>query len=186
MFSFTASLILAASGTLAGPTDVDQAVEREFRLYRIQVYNTYRTWRAEYDRRLIIGENAYEAWKQAGGQPQQAPEVIAWFRGAKMASLAHVNRPLPALPNFPAPAPSAIAAIEPPSPPIASTSPTKKPARRAIERWEVRQLHEGERPRVARLAADKRELRPPQPSWKSVSAALYKGVVFGASRALRK
>jgi hypothetical protein len=185
MFTFTASLLLAASGTLAGPAEVDQAVEREFRLYRIQVYNTYRTWRTEYDRRIIMGAKAFAAWKQAGGKPQQAHDVIALFRGAKLASLARVNRPLPALPQFTAAAPRAIAATTPPAQPLVPTSPLKKPARRRVERWEVRELAAGEQPRVA-LAANQRQRRPPQPSWKSVSKALYKGVVFGASRALPK
>jgi hypothetical protein len=188
MFSFTASLILAASSTLAGPADVDQAVEREFRLYRIQVYNTYRTWRSEYDRRRIAGEAAYAAWQQAGGQSLQANELVAWFRGAKMASLAHTNRPLPALPHFPAAPPQAIVAA--PAPRAASPiTPTK---RHAVERFDVRRLEAGQPPRAAVLTANRKvqplrkEHASSRPSWKSVSAALYKGMVFGASRVVPK
>lgn len=188
MFSFTASLILAASGTLAGPTDVDQAVEREFRLYRIQVYNTYRTWRSEYDRRRVAGDAAYDAWKQAGGQPLQANELVAWFRGAKMASLAHVNRPLPALPQFPAAPTQALVAAPAPQQP----SPVKPTTRRSVERFDVRRLEAGQPPRAAALTAHRKDQKlrkendPSRPSWKSVSAALYKGVVFGASRVVPK
>jgi hypothetical protein len=181
MFSFTASLLLAAGGTLVAPTDVDQLVEREFRLYRIQVYNTYRTWRSEYDRRRLAGDAAYGAWKNSGAQPQQAQQLVAWFRGAKTASLAHVNRPLPALPEFPPPAQLASA-----SPPPAPRTTDRQPARAAVERFEVRRLEEGAEPRAAALAAHKPSASRIQPSWKSVSSALYKGMVFGASRAISK
>jgi hypothetical protein len=188
MFSFTASLILAASGTLAGSSDVDQAVEREFRLYRIQVYNTYRTWRSEYDRRRVAGEAAYHAWQRAGQQPLQANQLVAWFRGAKMASLAHVNRPLPALPQFPAAPPQAIVA----APQTPAKLPPRRTTRRPVERFDVRRLEEGQSQRTVALAAHSKQ-RPlrdekvsPRSSWKSVSAALYKGMVFGATRVMPK
>jgi hypothetical protein len=185
MFSFTASLILAASGTLAGPGDVDQAVEREFRNYRIQVYNTYRTWRSEYDRRRMAGDAAYAAWQNAGRQPQQATELIAWYRGAKWASLAHVNRPLPQLPEFPAPPPQAIAADPPPQAPLAQ----QESRAASPERYEIRRLEAGQSPRSTTQVAQQRQppaTRSPQPSWKSVSSAIYKGMIFGASRVVPK
>ncbi len=192
MFPLTAALILAASGTLAAPTEHQQVVEREFRLYRIQVYGTYRTARSEYDRRCLAGQAAYDAWQKAGASPQQAGELVMWYRGAKTASLAHVNRPLPALPQFPAPAPAAIVAAPPPTPArVPSASVSRRAA--AVERFHVRQLPEGipQQP-VAFAAAQPAAPKPdrtsarPEPSWKSVSAALYKGMVFGASRAVVK
>jgi hypothetical protein len=182
MFSFTASLLLAAGGTLAAPSDVDQLVEREFRLYRIQVYNTYRTWRSEYDRRRLAGDAAYGTWKNAGAQPQQAQELVMWFRGAKTASLAHVNRPLPALPEFPPPAQLARA----PSTPAPPRTTDRPPAKAVVERFEVRRLEESAAPRPVALAANKEDVDAARPTWKSVSSALYKGMVFGASRAMSK
>jgi hypothetical protein len=183
MFSLTASLIVAASGTLAAPSEIDKSVEREFRLYRIQVYNTYRTWRSEYDRRRAAGDAAYDLWKRSGGGAQEATELVVWFRGAKLASLAHVNRPLPALPEFRAPVQLA-AAQAPPAPPQPIA--VKKPARRTVERFHVRRLESGEAPRVAAAPREEPTARARRRSWQSVSAALFKGVVFGASRALPK
>ena len=185
MFTFTTAMIIAASGTLAGPTDVDQAVEREFRLYRIQVYNTYRTRRTEYDRRRMAGDEAYRAWQQAGGQANQAQELMAWFRGAKWASLAQVNRPLPALPQFPARAPQAIVAA-----PAVEARPSPETPLRTVERFEVRRLEQGETPRSTTLAAHRKpkaarvETKSPRSSWQSVSSALYRGMVFGATRVM--
>jgi len=157
-------------------------------MYRIQVYNTYRTWRSEYDRRRMAGDAAYNAWLAAGRKPTQANELVAWFRGAKMASLAHMNRPLPTLPQFPAAPQQAIAAAPARREPV----PVKPSTRRPVERFEVRRLEAGQPPRAVALAASRKQQpnrndeRSSRSSWKSVSAALYNGMVFGASRVVPK
>jgi hypothetical protein len=64
--------------------------------------------------------------------------------------------------------------------------------RRPVERFEVRRLEEGQTQRTVALAAHAKprprrdEKVSPRPSWKSVSAALYKGMVFGAMRVMPK
>ncbi len=82
---------------------VDQAereVKREFRYFRIQVFNTFRTDRPEYDRRREAGENALAAWQDAGRQLEQVEPLLTWYRDAKTASQVAMNMPLPPVPHF--------------------------------------------------------------------------------------
>ena len=99
--SLLASLVLAGVQVPGNvPTQQDYAVESAARLYRIQVYNTFRQNRAEYDRRQAAGRRALEEWKELGRNNQQGDELIRWFAEAESASSLDRLRSLPQWPGF--------------------------------------------------------------------------------------
>ena len=103
-FNLAIAILLGTISYANGNTlaEAEQGVKREFRFFRIQVYNSFRSARPEYDRRRAAGDEALTAWKQAGGQSHQAEALITWYRDAKAASLPGAISDLPPLPEFPA------------------------------------------------------------------------------------
>jgi hypothetical protein len=75
------------------PRDVDTAA----RYYRIQVYETFRTDRPEYDARIEQGRELLNKSRRAKSDAEKA-EVIAWFESARTASAPGQIDPLPELP----------------------------------------------------------------------------------------
>lgn len=103
-----ASVILAAWPDQNTDHQWSYEVERAARTYRIQVYNTFRTDRPQFDRLQATGAKAVDAWKKLGRQPAEARQVIDWFgRAATVASAGQTS--LPREPEF-----------------VASWTPTKK------------------------------------------------------------
>lgn len=96
------SMLHPSSGAQAwAASETEQGVKKEFRFYRIRVYNSFHRVRPEYDRRRAAGEAAFNAWKDAGGQAHQAEALVQWFRTAKEASSPGTYAALPSLPDFP-------------------------------------------------------------------------------------
>ena len=93
--------------------EAEHQVQREFRFFRIQIYNSFRTARVEYDARRQAGEAALTAWKQAGGGLEGAHSLAQWYRDAKSASLPDARQPLPPLPEFKTPVPESTLEPEP-------------------------------------------------------------------------
>ena len=162
-------------------TEAEQSVKREFRFFRIQVYNTFRQLRPEYDGRRQAGEAALTAWKQAGGQAHQAETLAQWYREAKAASKPGAVAALPPLPEFP----KAVA-----------VQPSAKPepiVNRSETNWRT---PEGGNYRVREVASrsvdhpenvpgevNKREKKKKKSNnvWASVSRALLKSLPLGDS-----
>ena len=103
VLSIAVVLGMAATANANSLAEAQHQVNREFRFFRIQVYNTFRQLRGEYDGRRAAGEAALAAWKQAGGQAHQAEALARWYRQAKAASKPGAVAALPPLPEFPQP-----------------------------------------------------------------------------------
>ncbi len=67
--------------------------------YRIQVYETFRTDRSEYRRRMEIGKKVEKLARQTN-HPQAEERLMEWFSSAMMASRVGSLRPLPPLPDM--------------------------------------------------------------------------------------
>ncbi len=168
------SVTSAPGFSSADVAEANHAVEREFRYYRIAVYNTYRQHRPEYDHRIRVGREMFQAWKDAGGQPHQRHALVGWFALAKSASLPSVNGPLP-------PAPAFALAIAPSREPEVELASQQQPSSR--RRYHVRRVEPTST--VALQPADnRRRKRAGKSTWQSVSQALYSGMTLGASRAV--
>jgi len=177
-----------AAGSANRLPENNPQVQREFRYFRIQVYRTYRTLRPEYDHRRDAGEQAYAAWKEAGGQPHQVEPLIQWYRDAKRASRPEMNMPLPPLPEFPAGVATEEASK---SVGVAVSSPVDEasapaPPKDHKKSYRVREIatrstsnpyafpsQQGDSPKGKETG---------KPIWKSVSQALFGGMSFGSWR----
>jgi hypothetical protein len=78
------------------PVSVDQAA----RLYRLEIYQTFRTDRREYEARRETGDKILTAFRKLESPDAQREEVLQWFSTARDASLAGQVRTLPQLPAF--------------------------------------------------------------------------------------
>ncbi len=107
------------------PTPDDMEVERTAREYRIQVYETFRANRSEYDRRRAAGDQILYAYREANGRSSHQEDTIRWFVAAAGTSRPGAIDRLPKTPGFaasfvanakrmaaPAPIPLAVAAKE--------------------------------------------------------------------------
>ena len=109
------ALLLNASEPARLQADLDakqtaavREIERAARDFRIQVYETYRTNRAEYNARRFLADELLEAWIAAGRPAAYHADVLHWYADA--AELAtNVAAPLPPLPELPDPLPEAFA-----------------------------------------------------------------------------
>lgn len=72
--------------------------EQAARLYRIEIYNTYRLDRSEHDRRLALGQQVWQRYRDAGEPNAARDEVVQWFVAAREASRA--RQPLPEAPQL--------------------------------------------------------------------------------------
>jgi hypothetical protein len=95
---FALLLPLAVNSRAAEPQK--PTVDRTARWFRIQVYETYRTERAEYDRRRALGDQLLREWENAGNPEEPAAQMIEWFLAARDASLPDAQAQLPAVPSI--------------------------------------------------------------------------------------
>ncbi len=102
MFNLLTACVVMAGITLPGnvPTQIDYDVQRAARNYRIQVYNTFRLNRAEYDRRQATGWQLLDVWKNSGRNDVRGQELIEWFSEATDASSVDNGHALPSVPQF--------------------------------------------------------------------------------------
>ena len=78
----------------------DDALDAAARRFRLQVYETYRSDRAEYERRRMAGDQVQARWRQAGKRPEDARAIIHWFDEAAYRSRSEVRGSLPDMPVF--------------------------------------------------------------------------------------
>jgi hypothetical protein len=125
-----------ASGMAVGvdspPPAAGEALELAARNYRIQVYETFHSDRAEYDRRIALWNQLESQWRDAGEPSDEQFNLIFWLVGATTQSRPDAVGPLPEPPRFAArlpqqkPIPSTAqspSALTPSSVPAAKTTP---------------------------------------------------------------
>lgn len=78
----------------------DMEVERTAREYRIQVYETFRANRSEYDRRRAAGDQILHAYREANGRSSHQEDTIRWFVAAAGTSHPGAIDRLPKTPDF--------------------------------------------------------------------------------------
>ena len=173
------AIVLGTFQSAHAPTqaEADHQVNREFRFFRIQVYNTFRQLRPEYDGRRAVGEAALAAWKEAGGQPHQAEALAQWYRDAKAASLPGSVAELPPLPSFPqAVAVETPAKAEPAVSRSESNWRTEDGGRYHVREVATRSIHHPHNlPGDAQRRRNKKQDKP-QTVWGSVSRAFLKSL----------
>ena len=166
-------------------SETEQGVQKEFRFYRIRVYNSFHRVRPEYDRRRAAGQDAFNAWKQSGGQAHQAEALVQWYREAKDASSPGTYAALPPLPTFPErlvekPKPQAPEALTQRSPlPRDGIYRVREVATRSIDYPENVPGDRGKyRQQQQQLASKSKKSSN---VWSSVSRALLRGIALGSS-----
>jgi hypothetical protein len=82
------------------PTSDEVAVQNAARLYRIQVYNTFRTERPEFDRRHEQWVRLAEAWQAAERPSRDVPALLHWLEVATNNSRPESIAPLPEAPRI--------------------------------------------------------------------------------------
>jgi hypothetical protein len=96
-FGLTALLVALFGEGLPTPA-VELTPEQAARLYRVEVYNTFRLDRMEFERRREIGEQLWTAFDKAGRPAAQRQAVIDWFTTAREGQPADLP-PIPELPQ---------------------------------------------------------------------------------------
>lgn len=76
------------------------SLEAAARRYRVQVYETFRLDRAEFDRRRAAGDEVQARWREAGGRKEDLSAVLEWLLHATYLSQPEVRLRLPGLPEF--------------------------------------------------------------------------------------
>ena len=76
-------------------SESDTSVSRAARRYRMQVFQSYHTNRAEYDRRIEAGDRVLEGWSTRGKPETEQSQLLDWFRQATDATKAGLESPLP-------------------------------------------------------------------------------------------
>ena len=76
-------------------SESDTSVSRAARRYRMQVFQSYHTNRAEYDRRIEAGDRVLEGWSTRGKPETEQSQLLDWFRQATDATQAGLESPLP-------------------------------------------------------------------------------------------
>jgi hypothetical protein len=95
-----AHLVLLASLT-ATDVQTDAAdVDALARTLRIQIYETFRADRPEFDRRRQEAQRALDAWHAAGDRPEDRALLVDWYQRAVRASQPGSIGPLPESPRF--------------------------------------------------------------------------------------
>jgi len=69
------------------------------RLYRIQVYDTFRLQRDEFDRRRELGDQLLRAYEKSEQSEVERAAVVRWFAAAREASLPGATNELPPIPE---------------------------------------------------------------------------------------
>ena len=92
-------LSLLGAGQPASET-TELSAEQAARLYRIEVYNTFRNDRNEYDQRRALGNQVWAAYETAGQPQHHRSTVTQWFIAAREVSTPSQIGVLPALPDL--------------------------------------------------------------------------------------
>ncbi|MBN2021937.1 MAG: hypothetical protein JW809_04020 [Pirellulales bacterium] len=105
------------------------AIEHLTRQLRIQVYETFRRDRPEFDRRRDAMQSLTTAWTDAGSPAWEQHKLVDWLQTALVRSRRADGGALPPIPSFAAGPPVAvqIVQVEPP-PPAATLAPAPPPA----------------------------------------------------------
>jgi hypothetical protein len=104
------ALLLGASDGGVERMGVAQSdVERAARDFRIQVYQSYRLDRPEYDARREAGDRLLERFVDAGNPKAYQEDVLNWFRTSEELSRSDESAELPELPELPAALPKNLA-----------------------------------------------------------------------------
>ncbi|MDZ4821759.1 MAG: hypothetical protein SGJ20_22590 [Planctomycetota bacterium] len=74
-----------------------KAAARDF---RIQTYESFRTDRAEFNRRRAAWDAVYQAWVQAGSRTADEPVLLSWLGQATLHSIPEQFASLPPVPEF--------------------------------------------------------------------------------------
>ncbi len=104
--------------------ETSMSAEHAARLYRVSVYDTFRTERPEYNRRRELGDKVWNRFEALGRPQAEYHEVIDWFIAAREASVASPAGELPPLPEFATLPPVAGAAEE--FIPVATSAPEER------------------------------------------------------------
>src|SRR5688572_4398217 len=78
----------------------DGALEAAVRRFRMQIYNTYGSDRAEFERRRAVWEEVQTRWRKVGSPEEGKKILLMWLHYAAYQSQANVRGPLPAAPGF--------------------------------------------------------------------------------------
>ena len=78
----------------------EQYIEQLARAYRVNVYNVYRTDRAQYNQHRAELQETLDAWRAAGSPAAERKELITWLEEAIRAVQNAPPTPLPARPVF--------------------------------------------------------------------------------------
>lgn len=92
-------LSLLGTGQPAAET-AELSAEHAARLYRIEVYNTFRNDRSEYDHRRALGDQVWAAFDAAGQPQHHRSTVTQWYIAAREASTAPQIGALPTIPDL--------------------------------------------------------------------------------------
>ncbi len=92
-------LLLIFSGEIhhsaAAPRPLQESeLNRAARLFRLQIYATYRNDRAEYDRRAEQAGRMLDNWRKRGSSQDEVATLIQWFRAATRASQQNTSMPV--------------------------------------------------------------------------------------------
>lgn len=98
--SLTLSLASVLGEELPRPA-ASLTTEQAARLYRIEVYNQFRTNRAEYDRRIAQGEQVWKDFEAAGFPVEHRDTITTWFIAGRESATVGDHRTLPQLPSLP-------------------------------------------------------------------------------------
>jgi hypothetical protein len=111
-----------------------EEIERLARDFRIQVYNSFRANRPEYDRRRQAWEDVQAKWREAGAKDEDVALLAEWLRAATDSSVGTGVSALPSTPAFGSPPVTASGpevqplAPQPAAPPLADAPPQVPPA----------------------------------------------------------
>jgi hypothetical protein len=78
----------------------DRAVDAAARGFRLQIYDTYRLDRVEFERRRAAWEHVQARWRAAGSRPEEQQALIRWLEEATQQSRLEVRGALPEMPTF--------------------------------------------------------------------------------------
>jgi hypothetical protein len=82
------------------PDNEDRALDAAVRRFRMQIYNTYGSDRAEFERRRAVWEDVQARWRKVGSPAEGKKILLMWLHYAAYQSQANVRGPLPAAPGF--------------------------------------------------------------------------------------
>ncbi len=118
----TCAFFLGLAWTATPHCSANDDWERAAVKYRIQVYNTFRTDRDEYNRRREIGDRLLREHERLGRSPDGSVALAAWFAEAEALCLTTPAADLPATPDL------TLFAVKSPEPQPAPQPPVEETA----------------------------------------------------------